>query len=53
MVSVELKDTKKAKIRRRKEVLLGARKSTRDLSQSSISPDSKIGEVLSQGYTYS
>ena len=32
MVSVELKDTKKAKIRRRKEVLLAARKSTRDLT---------------------
>ena len=48
MVGVELKETTKSKIRRRKDLLLAASKENiRDLSQNSISPNSKIGEVLS------
>ena len=42
-------DTTKPKIGRRKDLLLLApsKENTGDLSQSNVSPDSKIGEVLS------
>ena len=44
----EPKDTVKPKIRRRKDLLLVAgEENTRNLSQSSVSLNSKIGEVLS------
>ena len=50
LVGVEPIDTPKPKIRRRKDLLLAASKeNTGDLSQSSVSPDSKTGEVLSYG----
>ena len=42
-------DTTKPKIRRRKELLLAASKeNTGDFSQSSVSLNSKMGDVLSQ-----
>ena len=45
---VEPKDTSKAKIRRRRDLLLAAGvENTGNLSQSSVSLNSKIGEVLS------
>ena len=45
MVSVEPKDTTKPKSGRRKDLLFAARKENpRDLSQSSVSPNSKIGK---------
>ena len=48
LVGMEPKDTTKPKIRKRKDLLLVASKEdTRDVSQSSVSPKSKIGEVLS------
>lgn len=48
LVGVQPKDTTKPKIGRGKDLLLVASKeNTRDLSQSSVSPNSKIGEVLS------
>ena len=48
LVGVEPKDTTKPKIGRRNDLLLAASKeNTRDLSQSNVSPNSKIGEVLS------
>ena len=48
LVRVEPKDTTKSKVGRRKDLLLAASKeNTRDLSQISVSPNSKIGEVLS------
>ena len=49
MVSVEPKDTTKPKIRRRKDLslLVASKENTGDLSQSSVSPNGKIGEVLS------
>ena len=47
LVGVEPKDTTKAKIRRRRDLLPAASKeNTRDISQSSVSPDSKIGDVF-------
>ena len=47
MVGVKPKDT--TKIRRRKDLLLlaASKEDTRAISQSSVSPKSKIGEVLS------
>ena len=46
LVDVEPKDTTKPKIGRRKDLLLAASKgNTADLSQSSVSPNSKIGDV--------
>ena len=48
LVGVEPKDTTKPKSRRRKDLLLAASKeNTGDLSQSRVSWNSKIGEVLS------
>ena len=48
LVNVTPKDTAKPKVGRRKALLLAASKeNTRDLSQSSVSSNSKIGEVLS------
>ena len=48
LVGMEPKDTTKPKIRKRKDLLLVASKeNTRDVSQSSVSPNSKTGEVLS------
>ena len=48
LVGVEPKDTTKPKIGRRKDLLLAASKgNTGDPSQSSVSPNSKSGEVLS------
>ena len=48
LVGVELKDTTKPKTGRRKDLLLAASKENiMDLSQSSVSPDGKTGEVLS------
>ena len=48
LVGVEPKDTTKAKSGRRRDLLLAAsEENTRDLSQSSVSPNSRIGEVLS------
>ena len=48
MVSVEPKDTAKPKSRRKKELLLVANKEiTTNLSQSSVTLNSKLGEVLS------
>ena len=45
---VESKDTTKPKIRRKKDLLFAASKeNTRDLSQSSVSSNSKTGVVLS------
>ena len=49
MVGVQPKDTTKPKTERRKDLLLAASKeNTGDLSQSSVSPNSKIGEVLTR-----
>lgn len=49
-VDVKPKDTDEPEIRRRKGLLLVASKvNTRNLSQSSISLNSMIGEVLSKG----
>ena len=51
MEGVETRDTVKTKVRRKKDLLLAASKeNTRDLFQSSVSPDSEIGGVLSHGY---
>ena len=48
MVGIETKDTTKPKIGRRKNLLLAARKeNTGDLSQSTVSPNSKTEKVLS------
>ena len=49
MVGVKSKDTTKPKFRRRKDLLLlaASKENTRVLSQSSVSPNSKIGKVLS------
>ena len=48
MVGVKPKNTTKLKIGRRKDLLLAASKeSTGDLFQSSVSLDSKMGEVSS------
>ena len=48
LVGVEPEDTTKPKIRRRKDLLLAASKEhTGDLSQRSVSPNGKTGEVLS------
>ena len=53
MVAVKPKDTAKAEIGRRKDLLLAASKeNTGDLSQSSVSLSSKTGEVLSKGYMH-
>ena len=53
LVGVEPKDTTKPKIGRRKDLLLAVRKeNTGDLSQSSVSLNSKTGEVLSQEYVH-
>ena len=50
-MGVQPRDTMKSKVRRRKDLLLATSKeNTRDLSQSSVSPNSKIEGVLSQGY---
>lgn len=47
LVGVEQKDTSKKESGRRKDLLLVATKeNTGDLSQSSISPSSKIGKVF-------
>ena len=50
MVGIEAQDTPKSKIGRKKDLLLlaAAKESTGDLSQSSVSPNSKIGEFLSE-----
>ena len=48
LVDVEPKDTTKPEIKRRKDLLLAANKeNTGDPSQSSVSPNCEIGEVLS------
>ena len=48
LVGVEPKDVTKSKSRRRKDLFLAAsRENTRDLSQSSASPNSKTGEISS------
>ena len=48
MVGVEPKDTTEPRIGRRKDLLLAASKENMgDLSQSGVSKNSKIGEVLS------
>ena len=48
LVGVEPKDKTKPKIGRREDLLLAASKvNNGDLSQSNVSPKSKIGEVLS------
>ena len=48
MVAIEPKGTTKPKIGRRKDLLPASSKgNTGDISQSSVSPDSNIGEVLS------
>ena len=48
LVGLEPKDTTKSKNRRRNRLLLAASKeNTMGLSSSSVSPNSKIGEVLS------
>ena len=49
MVGVKPKDTTKPEIRRRKNLLLFAasKDNTRDLSQSSVFLNSRVGEVLS------
>ena len=48
LLGVEPKDTAKPKIRRRKDLFLAASKeNTGDLSQSNVSLNCKIGEVLS------
>ena len=48
LVDVKLKDTTKPKSRRRKDLFLAASKeNTRDLSQSSISLNCTMGQVLS------
>ena len=49
LVGVEPKDTTKPKIGRRKDLLLlvASKENTGELSQSSVFPNSKIGEVLS------
>ena len=54
MAGVEPKDTTKPKIGRRKELLLiaASKENTGDLSQSSVSRNNKIGEVLSSGYMH-
>ena len=51
MEGVETRDTVKTKVERNKDLLLTASKeNTRDLFQSSVSPNSKTGGVLSHGY---
>ena len=53
LVGIKPKDTTKPKIGRRKDLLLAATKeNTGGLSQSSVSSNSKIGEVLSYGYIH-
>ena len=55
MVGIEAQDTPKSKTEKKKDLLLlaAAKESTGDLSQSSVSPNSKIGQVLSYGlYAY-
>ena len=53
LVGVKPEDTTKPEIRRRKDILLAARKeNTRHLSQSSVSLHSKVGEALSSGYLH-
>ena len=49
LMGIKPKDTTKPKIRRRKDLLLSVAnmENIRDLSQSSVSLNSKIGEVLS------
>ena len=49
LVGVKPKDTTKPEIRRRKNLLLFAasKENTRDLSQSSVFLNSRVGEVLS------
>ena len=48
LVGVEPKDTTKPKIGRKKDVLLAlSKENIEDFSQTSVSPRSKIGEVLS------
>ena len=53
LVGVEPKDKTKPKIGRREDLLLAASKvNNGDLSQSNVSPKSKIGEVLSWRYMH-
>lgn len=53
LVGVEPKDTTKPKSGRRRHLLPEASKeNTGDLSQSSVSPNGKIVEVLSYGYMH-
>lgn len=54
MVGVEPMDPTKTKSGRRKDWLLhvSCEKNTRDLSQSNVSLNSKLGEVLSYGYMH-
>ena len=47
MVGVEPMDTTKPKIIRKDLLLVPSKENTRDPSQSNVSPNSKIGEVLS------
>ena len=47
LVCVEPKDTTKPKIRRKALLLAASKENTRDLSQSNVSSNRKIGEVLS------
>ena len=47
LVGVKPKDTTKPKIRRKYLLLAASKESTGDLSQSNVSPNSTIGEVLS------
>lgn len=53
-MGIEIQDTPKSKIGRKKDLLLlaAAKESTGDLSQSIVSPNSKIGQVLSYGYMH-
>lgn len=46
LVGIELKDTTESKIGRRKDLVLAASKENiANVSQSSVSPNSRIGEV--------
>ena len=47
MVSLKPKDTEKPKSRRKDLLHEASKENTGDLFQSSVSPNSKIGEVLS------
>ena len=52
LVGVELEDTAKPKSRRKDLLLATSKEKTRDLSQSKISLNSKIGEVLTKLYVH-